>query len=170
MPITIEKPKFINPYTPSSGKVMKQIMCPIYEDDVNFLRCVRPALGTTTTALGILLLKLKNELQSRNITDFSRRDDFEEFVSNCRLITAAEYDEYQALCAGRRRGLPDSTASGPMPEPRTPNDAGGTAQPCHGNTTITPVVPDLQGRSGKVGGGHRKSPRSTRASQAESNE
>lgn len=82
--------RFENPYKDieKSGRYHSINVCVSKESFI--LRRIRPEAGTVDTTINLLYLKLINELNRRGITDYTRVDDFEDFVVRCELVLPEE--------------------------------------------------------------------------------
>lgn len=147
-----KKPVFVNPYAAidrgDDNANVTTVVCKIATDDYNYVKCIRPSLGTNTGVIGNLWKKLINELKRRNITDVSDIDQFEQFVTGCHIISDEEY---------RERGFSDGTPNGPMPETITSDDSTRTGEPRDNAPAATAVSSDVQSGGGKSRRGSRKS-------------
>ncbi len=152
------EPAFSNPYDPevakAAGYTMTNVVCPVFTPEVDFFRLIRPAQGTITGIIGTMWRKLYNECNEREITDISKRNEFEQFLAGSKLISNAEYQEYVRL-RGRGR-LPNSPPSRPLPEPTASDERGAAPQSSHDGSANAPVIPDLQGGDRTQGTRKRK--------------
>ncbi len=78
--------QFTNPYAGSEKDTLATLVIRISPDDYNFIKCIRPQQGTLSITVTLLWHKLCNELRLRNITDVSSSEQFEQFITNCRLV------------------------------------------------------------------------------------
>lgn len=83
--------KFKNPFQglSDSDPGVARINSNVPREDYEFIRRIRPDGGTIVTTVNTLWLKLINELKRRNITDFTRVHDFEDFILRCAIILPA---------------------------------------------------------------------------------
>lgn len=152
-PLSFIAPKFGNPFENDTTQ-KTQVVCPIPTTETNFIKCIRPSLGTVTGVVGTLWQKLANELRERNIVDVTSQPEFESFVAGCKLVSEAEYNEYQSLKLGG--GLLDRSTHGTVPQASQGNVGGGTPPTGHAHPTASAKLPDVQSGSGKGRGGRGK--------------
>jgi hypothetical protein len=147
---------FINPYTTTGTKRLTTF---IPDAEWALIRCIRPNSGTMTGVVGLLIKTLCEELQSRGIADISGQVQFEQLLTNSKIITKQEYNELNefrtaALSTG---GLPHGTSSRSHPSPSSLNDPGATPPSRDEHTATSPELSDVQSggrkkRTGKGGG------------------
>ena len=83
---------FCNPYLKDvpafngPGKNLYRAPASIDIHDYEFIKSLRPNTGTIITTQNILWFKLCQALKSHNITDFTKRKEFEDFVANCDIV------------------------------------------------------------------------------------
>lgn len=100
---------FINPYREcraAQADEPARINIDIDRDDLNFIKGIRLSGGTLSTTVGILYKKLVNELKRRNITDITKRKEFEQFLVEFEFIIPREL-------SGSTTGIADKQANGP---------------------------------------------------------
>lgn len=152
-----EEKVFSNPYDADKarreGTKLTQVSVPIYLDEVNFFRLIRPALGTLTAIAGTLWRKLYEECNDRNLTDYSNSTEFEQFVTHCHIISHEEWLVLQRHRGGR---VQDRTPGRAGSETGARDDRGGMPPAGDGNATNAAVVPDVQSRNRASGRGQRK--------------
>jgi hypothetical protein len=134
------KVKFQDPYAGLPDERTSRINANVPTEQYKMLQRIRTERGTIQTTTNILLEKLFNELESRGITDFTRVDDFESFVVNCRLTLPTGTSDRSGNPAVRTE---DETNG---PDDRGGVERGGPAYPA--TTHVGADVP----RSGRVGG------------------
>jgi len=71
---------FKDPYDKDENKV--KLSTYVSEEDAAILRSVRLVRGTVQITINLLLKQLIHELRQRNITDYTKRREFEEYVSS----------------------------------------------------------------------------------------
>ena len=129
--------QFHNPYKGCINTA--RLIVDIDEADYNLIKTVRVSSGTITGTLGLLIQKLCYELRQRNITDYTKCDEFEDFVANCAIVG----------------GLQHSATDRPMPETSGADDRQRIA-PMGGSTApTTNELPVVQGSSQPKQGGKR---------------
>ena len=148
---------FLNPYDAPKARErgidLVQVTCPVYKNEVDFFRLIRPTQGTITGIIGLMWRKLYQECNERQINDYSSQGEFEQFIAGARLVSADEWAEYRRL---RGRGLPDGTAGGTLPQPAPSHVGCGEAQSRNDDTTNAAKLSNVQGRSRTKRGGHRQ--------------
>jgi len=81
--------KFENPYSHlcdvGPNRQTRRVNSEVPTEDYQMLQRIRTERGTIQTTVNILLKKLFDELKRRQITDYTRADDFVDFVLNCHL-------------------------------------------------------------------------------------
>lgn len=137
--------KFENPYKPLAEGEKTTVNFDISLADKAFLQSTRPGAGTLSGVLGILTHKICNELRKRNITDYSRLEEFESFVLNCSINDGVP-----------NGGLPDRSLDGSLPQGTPPPLTGGTERTSNHNPPASTIVPDLQGGSGTESKGEKR--------------
>lgn len=89
----VEPRKFTNPYpiTTServfSGAERNAYRISVYvpNDVYDFFKGIRPANGTLTNTLLLMLRALKEECERQKINDYTQQDEFERLVANCKI-------------------------------------------------------------------------------------
>jgi len=116
--------QFKNPY--EGMQDVSRVTTDVAKGDYYLIKQIRPTSGTITGVLGLLWQKLCNELRERNITDYTRVEEFELLVANSRLIgndeyerlsnEAAQWSERQAATGHVAEGGPRSATRRTMPK------------------------------------------------------
>lgn len=151
------KPKFDYPYVLDFNDETKaySLNAKIDMREINFIKGLRLRTSTLSVTTAQLYHKLVNELQRRSITDFTSVDAFESFVLTCRIVDAGEYEQLLADSAELtvlkhgRGGLPNSSASGPLPQSSPSNVGKRTKRVRHVQPPNAAELPDIQGDGGK---------------------
>lgn len=137
--------KFENPYKPLAEGEKTTVNFDISLADKAFLQSTRPGAGTLSGVLGILTHKICNELRKRNITDYSRLEEFESFVLNCSINDGVP-----------NGGLSDRPTDRLVPQSTPPSLTGGTEGTGNHNPPASTIVPDVQSGSGTEGKGEKR--------------
>lgn len=89
------KTPFQNPYLEqiASGKVTR-LTTDISTIDYTLVKCTRVGLGTITITINILWKKLCDELRQRGITDATHTEEYEQFITNLKLVPGNEYANF----------------------------------------------------------------------------
>lgn len=94
------KPKFLNPYEAFDDDASCQIQTYVSPEDKDLLRSARcGAPGTFSTTAALLIRQLCIELRQRDITDNSKRSEYESFLTAMRIVPADEYESYVVAAA-----------------------------------------------------------------------
>jgi len=144
------KQEFTNPYSGcrSLGPVIK-IGADIPEDEFNAVRRVRLREGTMTTIITILWKRLVDECKRRNFIDFTSTDDFEEFVSECRLLLPGEPNPASGAGA---YGSAASGTDGPTPPPPIGGAVKGVSPAGEVPSAKPPVLQGVHAKGSTAGG------------------
>ena len=147
--------QFINPYRAChkqpSERSPTRLNMDISVEDYDFIRCLRTSTGTMTTTVGILYKKLINELKRRNITDVTKRSEFEHFVVNCEL-TCPDYKPTEQRSTSRGT---DQQAASPNVQRREEGTSGEDTKSAH-------EQPSVQSSTSGQGGSKRSGKQSKR--------
>ncbi len=89
---------FTNPYINGDPSInlskddtnSRRVTYSVHKDDKNFIKTIRPTIGTETTAMTILYHKLVIACKARGITDLTHSKAFEDFVANIALVEEKE--------------------------------------------------------------------------------
>jgi len=84
-----------NPYEGCKDTNGKRITIDVSLVDYNLVKCTRPTSGTLSGVFGTLFFKLCEELRLREINNVTKQNEFEHFVSTCRLIPSDELERLQ---------------------------------------------------------------------------
>lgn len=149
-----------NPYL-EKGLTKEQIVriqADVSFDDRNLLRSVCPEQGIYTFTLAHLLIKVCNELRKRQITDFSRENEFRNAIVNCRIelgdnVAGSGDSATQTGVAGIQRDVPNGAFGRTMPEATAPYDGGRAKDVRPGDTTVTNKPSSVSSGGGKEGKG-----------------
>lgn len=152
-----DQPKFENPYVDSPNE-KEQWVFVVDKQDSLFLKSIRPSTGTITGIGGYLVTKLLYELRKRNITEWSKLGEFEQFVQHCHLVPNDEYkqlledaDSWRNFVRQGHRTLHDSTVGGTGGSSAGPDD-GTRAEGLRSEPTPDAAKPsDVQSSSGTKG-------------------
>jgi hypothetical protein len=144
---------FGNPYveSPQGGpQPLTTVMCKIHTLDYNLIKSIRPAQGTNTGVIGTLWKKLVNELSRKDISDFSKVDEFERFIANCHIVSHEDYTMLvnQSEERNRLRGLLNGTISRAVSDTAASDESTGPGEPRAGAEAAKAVGTDVQGGSG----------------------
>lgn len=154
-----------NPYVLDKIET-KTVYGPIDANDYAFVKGVHPQTGAWSAIVGHLCKKLIYELKRQGIRDFSRTDEFEDLITNCRVISNVEYDTLTVDSANWqrelvRRGLPNGTISGSVST--SPTLVGGSTAPTDNPDSSTPpITPNMESGNRTGSKAKRKHTQSTK--------
>lgn len=128
--------KLNNPY--SKYHQTKAVSADVGHSDYYLIKAIRPEQGTIAAVVATIWKKLCYELRKRNIGDFTDKERFEDFVTNCHIVdgecppgyTLVENGELEDLrsdsanwqiAIGRGR-LPHGTSGGHLPHSSPPHE------------------------------------------------
>jgi len=145
---------FKNPYDTEGatlGKDESRVFTEVSTADYLLIRLIRPQTGTIKNVMGLLWQQFCYELRERNITDHTACQQFEEFVSNCRIIPADEYNVLSRAAAALKIHPEPPVRNRPPGRPRRHtaktdgvDDRGGTPSIHPDSANQPPIVANVQ--------------------------
>src|SRR5512146_3120580 len=82
---------FTNPYAGQDN--LHRLTTMVSDADYSLIKLIRVQTATLATTQNLLWFKLCQQLREYGITDISKCSQFEDFITNCRIISADEYDK-----------------------------------------------------------------------------
>ena len=145
-----------NPYIetrPFEGVI--DVYAPVSRNDHAFIKGIRPTTSTNSAVIGTLWKAFCDELRKQGIVDFSRTDDFDNFLNNIHVVSDSDYQQllrdsasWQGqLASSTGRGLSNGPASGTVSK-RTSPQRRSRSQSSDANTATTNVASDVPSRGG----------------------
>lgn len=104
----------------------KRFNCSVGKDAYLFIADMRKTQGTMSTTVCVLFDKLITALRQNNITDYSHRLEFENFIANCQIVLQNQKDYDKGYDQGYTAGYLDAANKRPAAKLRVPDSDGGT--------------------------------------------
>lgn len=137
---TAPKPTFLDPYASVPQTNQRRLVSWVDQNEWNRIYACCPIRGTQQIVINSLIHKLYDALTSRGITDFTKQDEFQRFVSECQLTTPGN----------------GSTVARSLPPTEASNDRTGTARRSPTDKAIADVSANISSTSRSGGTGTTK--------------